>query len=58
MIAGSRNSSRRGKRKYLYFDFEFIAIARDAEFRAYVGDGVATTTVNAGRHHSPRIGEQ
>lgn len=32
-------------------DFEFVAVARDAELTAYVGDSVATTTVNSGPHH-------
>jgi hypothetical protein len=42
--------ARSGPATYLV-DFEFVAIAKDAEFKAYVGDSVATTTVNPGRHH-------
>lgn len=31
-------------------DFEFVAIFGDCQFTAYIGDSIATTTVNPGRH--------
>lgn len=32
-------------------DFEFVAVAGTAEFKAHVGDSVSTTTVSPGTHH-------